>query len=85
MVEGPLPEDMLDGFPRGKAGGQITPWEAALDDREAGIKDAAAVGGRASALGWFGKHGFEVSPWGLREAGVINGVFSAPTEAALKS
>ena len=85
VVERPLPEDMTDGFPRGKVGGQITPGDAALDHLEDGLKEAPAGGGRASAFGWFGEHGFDEIPSGLRAAGVINGVFHALTEAALKS
>ena len=45
--ERPLPEDMTDGFPRGKVGGQITPGDAALDRLADGLKEAPAGGGRA--------------------------------------
>ena len=85
VVERPLPEDMTDGFQWGKVGGQITSGDAALDHLEDGLKEAPAGGGRASAFGWFGEHGFDEIPSGLRAAGVINGVFHALTEAALKS
>ena len=84
VVEGPLPENMIDRLPRGKVGGQITPRAATLDDIENGIEDAPTVSRRASAFGGFGEHGFEVSPLGIRETGLIYGVFHAPTEAALK-
>ena len=84
VVERPLPEDMINGFPRGKVGGQIAPWAATFDDIEDGIQDAPPVGGRTSAFGGFGEHRFEVSPLGIGEAGFVYGVFHAPTEAALK-
>ncbi len=84
VVERPFPEDMIDGFPRRKIGGQITPRAATLDDIEDGIQDAPPVGWWASAFGGFGEHRLEVSPLGIGEAGFIYGVFHAPTEAALK-
>ena len=84
VVERPSPEDMINGFPRRKVGGQIAPRAATFDDIEDGIQDAPSVGGRASALGGFGKHRFEVSPLGVGEVGFVYGVFHAPTEAALK-
>src|ERR1035438_3068020 len=84
VVERPLPEDMINGFPRGKGGGQIAPRAATFDAIEDGIQDAPPVGGRASAFGGFGEHRFEVSPLGIGEAGFVDGVFHAPTEAALK-
>jgi hypothetical protein len=85
VVERLLPEDMADGFPWGKVGGQITSGDAALDHLEDGLKEAPTGGGRASAFGWFEEHGFDEIPSGLRAAEVINGVFHALTEAALKS
>ena len=84
VVEGPVPEDMINGFPRGKVGGQIAPWAATFDNIEDGIQDAPPVGGRASAFGGFGQHWVEVCPLGIREVGFVNGVFHAQTEAALK-
>src|SRR5450432_2279102 len=84
MVEGPLPKNMIDRLPRWKVGGQIAPWAATLDDIEYGIEDTPTVGGRASAFGGFGEQRLEVSPLGIRETGFIDGVFHAPTEAALK-
>lgn len=84
VVERPLPEDVIDGFPRGKVGGQIAPRAATFDDIEDGIQDAPPDGGRASAFGGFGEHRFAVSPLGIGEAGFVAGVFHAPTEAALK-
>lgn len=84
VVERPLPEDMIDSFPRGKVGRQIPPRAATFDDIEDGIQDAPPVGGRAPALGRFGEHWFEVSPLGIGETGFVDGVFHAPTEAALK-
>jgi hypothetical protein len=84
MVERPLPEDMVDGLPRRKIRGQITSRAATLDDIEYGIDNAPPVGGRASAFGGFGEHRLEVCPLGIRKTGLIDGVFHAPTEAALK-
>jgi hypothetical protein len=85
MVEGPLPEDMVDGFPRRKVSGQIMPWVATFDLIEYGIHDASPVCGRAAALGWFGEHRLEEVPLGIGEVGVIYSVFHAPTEAALEN
>src|ERR1039458_7733282 len=62
MVQGPLPEDMENGFPRGKVGGQIAPRDAALNDIEDGIQDAPPVGGRTSAFGRFGEHRMKIVP-----------------------
>ena len=75
---------MEDGFAGWKIGRQVPPGAATLDDIQDGIKDAAAIGGRASAFGWFGEHRFEEGPLGIRETGVIYSVFHALTEAALK-
>src|SRR5208337_942704 len=83
VVKRPLPEDMIDGLPWRKAGGQITPRAATLDDIQDGIQDAPPVTGRAAAFSAFGEHRLEVSPLGVRETGVIGGVFHASTEAAL--
>src|SRR5450432_1640052 len=85
MVEGPLPEDMVDGFPRRKVSGQIMPWVATFDLIEYGIHDASPVCGRAAALGWFGEHRLEEVPLGIGEVGVMYSVFHAPTEAALEN
>jgi len=84
MVERPLPEDMVDGLPRRKIRGQITPRAATLDDIEYGIDNAPPVNGWASAFGAFGEQRLEVCPLGIRKTGLIDGVFHAPTEAALK-
>jgi len=84
VVERPLPEDMIDGFPWGKVGGQVAPRAATFDDIENGIQDAPPVGGRTSAFGGFGEHRFKVSPLGVGKVGFVYGVFHAPTEAALK-
>jgi len=84
MVVNPLPEDMINRFPSWKVAGQITPRAATLDDIQDSIQDAPPVNGWASAFGRFGEHRFEVSPLGIREIGLIYGVFHAPTEAALK-
>src|ERR1017187_3062626 len=67
VVMSPLPEAMIDGLPRRKVGGQITPRAATLDDIQDGIQDAPPIRGWASAFGGFGQHGFEVSPLGVRE------------------
>jgi hypothetical protein len=83
-IADPLPEDMVNGFPLGKFGGQITSRAATLDEIQDGIQDAPSVNGRASALGRFGQHRFEVSPSGIRKIGFIDGVFHAPTEDSLK-
>jgi hypothetical protein len=79
-----LPENMVNRLPRREVAGKITPWKAALDDIQDRIQDAAPVGGRAPAFGSFRRHRFEVSPLGVRETGLIYGVFHAPTAAALK-
>jgi Beta xylosidase C-terminal Concanavalin A-like domain len=84
MVERPLPEPMVDGLPRRKIRGEITPRAATFDDIQDGIHDASPVNGRSSAFGALGEHRLEVSPLGIRETGLIYGVFHAPTEAALK-
>jgi hypothetical protein len=84
VVARPLPEDMIDDLPRTKVGGQITPLAATLDDIQDSIHDAPPIGGWAAAFSWFGPHGFEVSPLGLRETGVIYGVFTPQRGAALK-
>jgi hypothetical protein len=75
---------MIDGLPRRKVGRQITPRAATLDDIQEGIEDSPPIRRWASAWGGFGQHGFEVSPLGIRETGVIYGIFHALTEAALK-
>src|ERR1039457_3457045 len=84
VVQRPLPEDMIDGLPRRKVGGQITPRAATLDDIPDGIQDASQIRTWLSAFGGFGQHGLEVSPLGIRKTGLIYGVFHALTEAALK-
>jgi hypothetical protein len=84
MVGDPLPEDMINRFPMGKVGGQITPRATTLGQIQDGIDDPPPSHRRATAFGRLGQHGFEVSPLGIRKAGVIYGVFHAPTEAALK-
>ena len=84
VIERPLPENMVNSFPRRKVGGQISSRAATLDDIKDGIQDAPTVGGRASAFGGFWEHRFEVSPLGIRETGFIYGIFHAPTEAPLK-
>jgi len=84
VVECPLPENMINGFPRGKVGGQIAPRTATFDHIEDGIQNAPPVGGWASAFGRFGEHRLEVSPLVIGEAGFVDGVFHAPTEAPLK-
>jgi len=81
MVERPFAEDMIDGFPRGKVGGQIAPRTTAFDDIEDGIQDAPPVGGRASAFGGFGEHRLEVSPLGVGEVGLVSSDFHRPTGA----
>jgi hypothetical protein len=78
--ERPLPENMVDRLPSREIGGEITPRAATLDDLQDGIYDAPPVNGWAST---FGKHRLKVSPLGIRETGLIHGVFHAPTEAAL--
>ena len=80
----PLPKNVVNRFPMRKISGQITPRTATLDEIQDGIKDAPPVNRWASAFGRNWEHRFEVSPLGIREAGVIYGVFHAPTEAALK-
>src|SRR5208337_2541405 len=84
MIVNPLPEDMVNRFPSGKVAGQITPWAATFDDIQDRIQDAPPIYGWASAFGWFGEHRLEVCPLGIRETGLIYGVFHAPMEAALK-
>ena len=84
VIERPMPEDMINSFPRPKVGGQIPPRAATFDDIENGIENPPPVSGWASALGRFWEHRFEVSPLGIGEAGFVEGVFHAPTEAALK-
>ena len=54
MIANPLPKNMEDGFAGRKIGRQVPPRAATLDDIQDGIEDAAAIGGRASAWGWFG-------------------------------
>ena len=63
-----MPKDMVNGFPRRKVGGKITPRIAALDEIEDGIQDAPPVCGRASASGRFGEHLFEKIPLRVGEA-----------------
>ena len=84
MVGDPLPEDMIDRFPMGKVGRQITPRTATLDQIQDGIDDPPPIHRWATAFGRLGQHGFEVSPLGIGKTGVIDGVFHASTEAALK-
>ena len=83
-VADPLPEDMVNRFPMGEISGQITPRTATLDEIQDGIQDAPPINRWASAFGGFGEHRFEVSPLGIRETGLIYGIFHAPTEATLK-
>jgi hypothetical protein len=84
VIERPLPEDVVNSFPRGKVGGQIAPRAATLDDIEDGIQDAPMVGGRASTCDRFEEHRFEVSPLGIGETDFRYGVFLASTETMLK-
>ena len=84
MVANPLPENMVNGFAGWKIGRQVPPGAATLDDIQDGIQDAPPIRGWASAFGGFGQHGFEVSPLGVRETGIVYGVFHALTEAAPK-
>ena len=80
----PLTEDVINRLPRRKVGGQVTPRATTLHQIEDGIQYPSAVSGRASAFGCFGQQGLEVSPLGVREMGVVYGVFHAPTGVALK-
>ena len=84
MIERPAPENMINGLPRGKIRGQITPRNATFDDIEDGIQDASQIGGWPTVFSTFGQHRFKVFPLGVGEAGVVYGVFHALTEAALK-
>jgi hypothetical protein len=80
----PLPKDLVNRFPMGKINGQITPWTATLDEIQDGIQDAPPINRWASAFWGNREHRLKVNPLGIREAGLIYGVFHAPTEAALK-
>src|SRR5271170_1434262 len=84
MVANPLPKNMVNSFAGWKIGRQVPPGAATLDEIQDGVKDATTIGGRAPAFGWFGEHRFDESPLGVRETGVIDSVFHALTEAALK-
>jgi len=84
MVADPLSENMVNRFPMGKVGGQITPRAATLDDIQDGIQNAPPIDGWASAFSRFGEHGVEECPLGIRKTGLVYGVFHASTEAPLK-
>ena len=81
MVGNPLAEDMINRFPMGKIGGQITPGTPALDQVQDGLKDAAAIYGGTAKFGGFGKHGLETGPLGVGQIGVVSGFFHRPTGA----
>ena len=66
VIERPFPENMIDGFPRWKVGGQIPPGNAAFDHIEDGIQDAPQIRAWSTAFGRFGKHRIEIGPLGLR-------------------
>ena len=61
----PLAEEVINRFPVGKIGGQITPGTAAFDQIQDGVNETAAILGRTSAFGDFWQQGFEVSPLGV--------------------
>ena len=84
MVERSLSEDMANRFPVRKVRRQITPRAATFDQIQDGIQNAPPINWRASAFGGFGEPRFEVSPLGIRETGLVYGVFHARTEATLK-
>ena len=80
----PLPEDMVNGFPRRKAHGQQTPLDAALEDIQDGVEDATTVGGRASSFLGCGQHRLKQIPLRVGEAGVVGGEFHRLDLAAQK-
>ena len=84
VIERPLPENMVNRFPMGKFRGQVTPRAATFDDIQDGVQDLPPINWWSSAFGGFREHGFKVGPLGVGEAGLIYGVFHAPTEAPLK-
>ena len=84
MIGHPLPEDVINGFPVGKVGGQIAPRTAALDEIKDGIDDSPPIFGRASAFGGFGEQRLEVSPLGIGQIGVVFGDFHRLNCAAAK-
>ena len=84
VIERPLPENMVNRFPMGKFHGEVTPRAATFDDIQDGIQDLPPINRWPSAFGGLGEHWFKVSPLGVGETGLINGVFHAPTEAPLK-
>jgi hypothetical protein len=84
MVSDPLPEDMINRFPMGKVDGQITPRATTLDQIQDGINDPPPINWWAATFGSFRQHRFEVSPLGIRETGVIYGVFTPQRKLRLK-
>jgi hypothetical protein len=85
MLGDPLAEDMINGFPMGKVGGQVAPRAAALDQIKDGVNDAPPVYGRASVFGGFGEHWFEVGPLGVSQISVVFGDFSSPQQRCRES
>ena len=84
VVGDPLAEDVANGFPAGKVGGQIAPRTAAFDQIQDGVNDSAAILGRASAFGQFGQQRFEISPLGVGQVGVVFGDFHRLKSATAK-
>lgn len=84
IVGDPLAEDVVNGFPVGKVGGQIAPRTAAFDQIEDGINDPPPVFGRASAFEWLGKHRLEISPLFVSKVSVVFSDFHRLTGATAK-
>jgi hypothetical protein len=84
VVERPLPKDMVNGFPRGKVGGQQAPLNPSFDHIEDGVHDAAAVDAGPSPRAGFGQHRLEEGPLIVGEARVIYSDFHRPNGAALR-
>jgi hypothetical protein len=84
MVDHPLPENVINRFPVGKVGGQITPRTATFDQIEDRIDNVPPIFGRASASGRFGKHGLEISPLRISKVRVVIGDFHRLNGATAK-
>ena len=81
IVGNPLTEDMINRFPMGKIGGQVTPGTRAVDQVQDGLKDAAAIYGWTAKFGGFWKQGLETGPLGVGQIGVVSRFFHRPTGA----
>jgi hypothetical protein len=75
MIQGTLPEDVIDGHPRGKPCAKKAPLDATLCHVENGVHQQTPLGGlQTEFTGWW-EHRFKKGPLDIRDPGLEIGVF----------